>query len=112
MDADARKDSLLSEQDSEKVEIYFTIKSLNASSAHLEIYLQETNRPKKKLMQTKTASSYMQGFDFPESLTLDYVFEVRQKIIVEVYTAGRQLLGEGSATVGEIFNARKMGVEK
>lgn len=35
MDYDARKDSLLSEQESEKVEIYFSIKNLNAYSAYL-----------------------------------------------------------------------------
>jgi hypothetical protein len=39
------------------------------------------------------------------------MFEVRQKIIVEVYSYN-QLLGEASATVGEIFNARKLGVAK
>jgi hypothetical protein len=70
MDYDARKDSLLSEQESEKVELYFSIKQLAASSAYLAVYLQETNRPRKKLMQTKPASSYMEGFDFPESLAL------------------------------------------
>jgi hypothetical protein len=51
-------------------------------------------------MQTKATTSYAQGFDFPESLTLEYIFEVRQKIIVEVYTANRQMLGEASATIG------------
>ncbi len=35
MDYDARKDSLLSEQESEKVEIYFTAKNLNVPTAYL-----------------------------------------------------------------------------
>lgn len=64
------------------MEIYFSIPQLDASSAYLCVYIQETNRPRKKLMQTKPAASYNHGFDFPESLTLEYMFEVRQKIIV------------------------------
>jgi hypothetical protein len=39
MDYDARKDSLQSEQDSEKVELYFSIRQLAAGQAFLEIYL-------------------------------------------------------------------------
>jgi hypothetical protein len=93
------------------VEIYFSITQLDASSTYLCVYIQETNHPRKKLMQTKPAACYQNAFDFPESLTLEYMFEVRQKIIVEVYSHS-QLLGEAAGTVGEIFNARKLGVAK
>lgn len=62
-------------------------------------------------MQTKPAASYNHAFHFPDSLTLEYMFEVRQNIIVEVYSYN-QLLGEATGTVGEIFNARKLGVRK
>lgn len=74
MDYDARKDSLLSETESEKVEIYFSIKNLSASSVYLEVYIQETNKPKKRLLQTKPTMSHNGIFDFPESLVIDYFF--------------------------------------
>ena len=35
MDYDARKDSLLSEQESEKVEIYFSLRNFDGSLIHL-----------------------------------------------------------------------------
>lgn len=75
MDYDARKDSLLSEQQSEKVEIYFSIRNLSANSVYLEVYLQETNRPRKKIMQTKTEKPYNSVIDFPQSAVLEYFFE-------------------------------------
>lgn len=53
MDYDARKDSLVSEQESEKVEIYFSIKSFEGGAVFLEVYLQETNKPRMKLIKTK-----------------------------------------------------------
>lgn len=74
MDYDARKDSLLSETESEKVEIYFSIKNLSASSVYLEVYIQETNKPKKKLLMTKPTTSHRGIFDFAESLVIDYFF--------------------------------------
>jgi hypothetical protein len=75
MDYDARKDSLLSEQESEKVEIYLSTKNVNTSSLYLEVYMQETDKPRKKIFQTKPAQSYEQIIDFPDSLTVDYYFE-------------------------------------
>jgi hypothetical protein len=65
MDYDARKDSLLSEQESEKVEIYFSIKNFNASQVYLQVYLQETNKPKQKLIRTKAEAPYNSHYDFP-----------------------------------------------
>ena len=53
MDYDARKDSLLSEQESEKVELYFTITQCYHEAVFLEVFIQETNQPRKKLKQTK-----------------------------------------------------------
>jgi hypothetical protein len=70
MDYDARKDSLQSEQESEQVEIYFSIKHFSAPAVYLEVYLQETNKPKKKLQQTKPATPYHQVFEFPDPLTI------------------------------------------
>lgn len=75
MDYDARKDSLQSEQESEKVEIYFSIKSLNGAQVFLEVYMQETNKPKMKLLKTKPEAPYNGHYDFPESLTIEYFFE-------------------------------------
>ena len=75
MDYDARKDSLQSEQDSEKVEIYFSVKGYNGGQALLEVYIQETNKPKMKLLKTRPAVAYNGHYDFPESLIIDYYFE-------------------------------------
>lgn len=76
MDYDARKDSLLSEQESEKVELYFTITQCHADQAYLDIYIQETNQPRKKLKQTKPQPKREEALlDFPESLVIDYFFE-------------------------------------
>ena len=40
MDYDERKDSLQSEQESEKVEIYVSCKNVEASIVQVEVYLQ------------------------------------------------------------------------
>lgn len=37
---------------------------------------------------------------------------VRQRIIVDVFTGNRQMIGSVNATVGEIFNGRDAGVKK
>jgi hypothetical protein len=81
MEYDARKDSLLSEQESEKVEIYFTIKRFNASAVSLEIYLQETDKPKKLLMKTKQQEANNQIYEFSQSLVVEYFFESKNLII-------------------------------
>jgi hypothetical protein len=75
MENEARMDSLMSDQESEKVEIYFTARRLPAEAVFLEVYLQETNQPRKKVLSTKPSSVHNQLWDFPESLVLDYYFE-------------------------------------
>lgn len=70
MNNNARMDSLLSEQESEKVEIYLSIKSSGFASAIIHIYLQEPNKPKKKVQQSKTTQAYNQKIDFAEILTI------------------------------------------
>lgn len=74
MDYDARKDSLQSEQESEKVELYFSIRHLAAGQVFLEVFIQETNKPRMKLLRTKPQPAYNGHYDFPEPLTIEYFF--------------------------------------
>lgn len=75
MDYDARKETLFSQEESIKIEIYFSIRQLSHVMAYLQIYTQETNHPPLKLITTKPKAAYNAHYDFPESLILDYVFE-------------------------------------
>jgi hypothetical protein len=74
-------DSLMSDQESEKVEIYFSIRGISSSKIFLDIYLQETDKPRKKLLQTKPVEVYNSNADFPQSLLVDYYFESKQYFI-------------------------------
>lgn len=53
MDYDARKDSLQSEQESEKVEIYITAKKISAEIITAVVALQEANKPAKNIYTSK-----------------------------------------------------------
>lgn len=70
MENDARLDSLMSDQESEKFEVYFKVRRLPVETVFLEVYLQETNKPRKKMLMTKPAHGHGQMWDFPESLVV------------------------------------------
>jgi hypothetical protein len=57
------------------VELYFTARRLPAESIFLDVYIQETNKPRKKLLTTRPQSSEGQVWQFPESLVIEYYFE-------------------------------------
>jgi hypothetical protein len=75
MDYDARKDSLLSEQESEKVEIYLSCRNVNASHLVCEVYLQEGNKPRKSVYGSKPTQTHHGKADFANSLIIEYFFE-------------------------------------
>lgn len=75
MDYDARKDSLLSEQESEKVEIYLSCRNVQASPLTCEIHLQEGNKPRKGVYSSKPTQTHHGRADFANSLIIEYFFE-------------------------------------
>ena len=75
MDYDARKDSLLSEQESEKVEIYLSCRNINASPLICEVHLQEGNKPRKSVYASKPTQTHHGKADFANSLVIEYFFE-------------------------------------
>ena len=75
MDYDARKDSLLSEQESEKVEIYLSAKNIPASMVVAEVFLQEGNKPRKSVFYSKPTNVIHNKAEFANSIVLEYFFE-------------------------------------
>ncbi len=84
MENEARMDSLMSDQESEKVELYFKARRVPAEAVFLDIYLQETNKPRKKMLMTKPTYGNGQIWDFPESLIIDYFFESKPYVTQSV----------------------------
>lgn len=77
MDYDARKDSLLSEQESEKVEIYLSCRNVNVSHLVCEVHLQEGNKPRKSVYGSKPTQTHHGKADFANSLVIEYFFECK-----------------------------------
>lgn len=75
MDYDARKDSLLSEQESEKVEIYLSCRNVSASVLVVEVFLEEGNKPKRSVYYSKPTHTHHNKADFANSLIIEYFFE-------------------------------------
>jgi hypothetical protein len=78
MDYDARKDSLLSEQESEKVEIYVSCRKMNVGVVVVEAHLQEANKPKRSVYHSKPTILNGQRADCANSLIIEYFFECKQ----------------------------------
>lgn len=74
MDYDARKDSLLSEQESEKVEIYLSCRNVSASVVKLEVFLQEGNKARRSVYSSKPTHTHHSKADFADSLIIEYFF--------------------------------------
>ena len=70
MDYDARKDSLLSEQESEKVEIYVTCRKMGVSVVVVEGHLQEANKPRRSIYHSKPTTVNAQRADFANSMVI------------------------------------------
>jgi 5-deoxy-D-glucuronate isomerase len=81
MDYDARKDSLLSEQESEKVEIYLSCRNVSASVVIVEVFLEEGNKPKKSVYYSKPTHTHHNKVDFANSLIIEYFFECNSRHI-------------------------------
>lgn len=81
MDYDARKDSLLSEQESEKVEIYISARNINVPVLVVETHLQEGNKPRKNIYHSKPTQINGQRTDFADSMIIEYFFECNSKLI-------------------------------
>ena len=74
MDYDARKDSLLSEQESEKVEIYVVCRKINVPVLIVEGHLQEGNKPRRSVYHSKPTSVSGQKAEFANSIIIEYFF--------------------------------------
>lgn len=115
MDYDARKDSLLSEQESEKVEVYVSCRNTALSVVAVEAHLQEGNKPRKNIYHSKPTPVNNARVDFANSIIIEYFFEYRQKLFFQVFDAsgsGRVPVGRVETTVGELFNGGDKGVTK
>ena len=74
MDYDARKDSLLSEQESEKVEVYVSCRNTSLSVVSVEAHLQEGNKPRKNIYHSKPTPVNNSRVDFANSIIIEYFF--------------------------------------
>ena len=79
MDYDARKDSLLSEQESEKVEIYVACRKINVPVVAVEAHLQEANKPRKGIYHSKPTQNSNNRVDFANSIVIEYFFECNRE---------------------------------
>ena len=80
MDYDARKDSLLSEQESEKVEIYLACRKIDVPVVAVQAHLQEGNKPRKGIYHSKPTQNSNSRVDFANSIVIEYFFQCNCEI--------------------------------
>lgn len=118
--------SLTSEDESEKLELFFGCRNLadldliSVTDSFLVIKLQEPNKPERTIMKTKVYYNDLNP-DYAETVTIEYFFEsifclnlVRQKLRLEVYHEDKpaKLVGALNTTIGEIFGSPQNGFKK
>lgn len=79
MDID-RKDSLMSDNESEKIQIFFSARNLadldivSVTDSYLIVYKQQPNKPKTQMLKTKIYWNDLNP-DYAETLITDFYFE-------------------------------------
>ena len=82
-----KKESLMSDAESEQIELYFTARNLadldlvTVTDSFLMVYLLEPNKPKRKMLQTKIYWNDLNP-DYSETLVTEFFFESTSHLIL------------------------------